>query len=322
MTSAPSTPVDQPEGRLRQFRVVADDIKIAHSVFALPFAVLGAFLAGRSIFAASEQAFWPGYYILTEFGGRLLLVLAAMVFARTVAMLANRLWDREIDARNPRTAGRALPSGRLDVGAARSVMAGCIVLFMLVCVGFGAIYGNWWPAILGPPVLAWISLYGLAKRFTAMCHIWLGSSLAISPVAAALAVDPAAIGMTPSIWLLSAMVLCWVAGFDIIYALQDVEVDREQGLHSMPGKLGDGPALWISRGLHLLAVAALVGAGFADERLALLWWIGVGLVAGLLLCEHLTVSRWGTTKIALAFFTINGVVSCVLGLLGIVDALA
>lgn len=321
MTSAPGTLVDPPVSRLGALRLVASDIKIAHSVFALPFAVLAAFLAGRSIFIASEDAFGPGLFILGEFGGRLLLVLAAMVFARTVAMLANRLWDREIDARNPRTAGRALPSGRLDVAAVRSIMAGCIVLFMLVCMGFGAIYGNWWPAILGLPVLAWISLYGLAKRFTALCHVWLGSSLAISPLAAALAVEPAALTTMPALWLLSAMVLCWVAGFDIIYALQDVEVDREQGLNSMPAKLGVGRAMWVSRGLHVLAAAALVGAGLVDGRLALLWWIGVGMVAGLLLFEHLTVARWGTTKIALAFFTINGFVSCILGMLGVVDAI-
>lgn len=320
MSSPAATPTaNPPVGRFAAVRLVAADIKIAHSVFALPFAVLGAFLAGRAIITDSEGAFWPGAYILGQFGGRLLLILAAMVLARTVAMLANRLWDREIDARNPRTAGRALPSGRLDANAARTVLIVCAALFMLVCGGFGLIYGNWWPALLGLPVLAWISLYGLAKRFTIFCHVWLGSSLAISPLAAALAVDPQAVATMPALWLLGAMVLCWVAGFDIIYALQDVDVDRKQGLHSMPGRLGVRPAMWISRGLHVIALAALAAAGLMDLRLAHLWWIGVALVGVLLLVEHVTISRWGTARIALAFFTLNGVVSCVLGGLGVVD---
>ena len=165
----------------------------------------------------------------SRFGGQLVLVVLAMVAARTFAMLANRLLDREIDGRNPRTAGRAIPSGRLTIRATAGALATCLVVFVGVCVGFGVLYGNWWPAALALPVLAWIGVYPLFKRFTALCHVYLGSSLALSPLAAALAVEPSALATQPALWLLSVMVLGWVAGFDIIYALQDVEVDRGGG---------------------------------------------------------------------------------------------
>ena len=123
------------------------------------------------------------------------------------------------------------------------------------------------------------------------------------------------------LWLLSAMVLGWVAGFDVIYALQDVDVDREEGLHSLPSRLGPKRAMWVSRLLHLGAAACLIIATIIDPRLTWLFGAGVAIVIGLLIYEHLTVSRWGTTKIALAFFTINGVISCVLGGLGVADVL-
>lgn len=289
--------------------IVAADTKIAHSVFALPFAALAAFMA-----AASDGAIdWR------RFAGQLVLVVLAMVFARTFAMLANRLLDRRIDAANPRTAGRALPSGRLSAGAAVSAMAACAAAFVTVCGAFGAFYGNWWPALLALPVLAWLAAYPLGKRFTAMAHLHLGSALAISPLAAALAIEPSALGTQPALWALSAMVLCWVAGFDVIYALQDVEVDRAQGLHSMPSRLGVRRAMWVSRTLHVAAGAALVAAAMLDPRFGVVFAVGVGVVLGLLVFEHLTVARWGTSRMALAFFTLNGLISCVLGLLGVID---
>lgn len=190
---------------------------------------------------------------------------------------------------------------------------------MLICAGFGWLYGNWWPAYLSVPVLIWISSYALLKRFTALCHLYLGSSLAISPLAAAIAVDPHALADQPALWLISAMVLCWVAGFDVIYALQDVEVDRAQGLHSMPSRLGVPGAMWMSRLLHAASAACLFAAWLIDPRFGILFGIAVLLVIALLLYEHLTVARWGTTKIALAFFTLNGIISCALGALGIAD---
>ena len=293
-------------------RVIAADIKLHHSVFAMPFAVLAAFLAA----APSGQAVdW------SRFGGQLLLVVLAMVLARTVAMLANRLLDREIDGENPRTAGRALPSGRLAVSSAARALALGAAGFVFVCGLFGVFYGNWWPVLLALPVLGWLSVYPFFKRFTSVSHLYLGSSLALSPLAAAVAVDPPALLHQPVLWLIAAMVLFWVAGFDVIYALQDVEVDRRLGHFSLPSRFGVGPALWASRGLHAASGLLLVVAVWLDPRLGVLFAIGVGLVIAILAYEHLTVARWGTTRIALAFFTLNGVVSCILGLLGVADVL-
>jgi 4-hydroxybenzoate polyprenyltransferase len=189
------------------------------------------------------------------------------------------------------------------------------------------LYGNWWPLTLGPFVLIWISAYGFFKRFTALCHVYLGSSLALSPIAAAIAISPETIVpwssvFQPALWLLAGMVLCWVAGFDIIYALQDVDVDRRDHMHSMPAALGIPGAMWVSRSLHAGAVLCLIAALLIDARFGSLFAIGIGIVALLLLYEHLTVARWGTTKIALAFFTLNGVISCVLGTLGIEDVIS
>lgn len=294
-------------------REVAGDVKIAHSVFALPFALLAAVMAAAPGGRESLDS--------TRFATQALLVVAAMVAARTAAMLANRLLDRRIDAGNPRTAGRAIPSGRLSARAAVGWFAATGLAFIAVTAGFGLLHGNWWPLILSVPVLAWISAYGIFKRFTSLCHLWLGASLAISPVAAALAVDPAALASQPAIWLLALMVLTWVAGFDVIYALQDVDVDRRDGLHSMPSRLGAGRALLVSQGLHGLSLAALFLALRLDPRFGALFAVGVGLVGLLLIVEHATVRQWGTTRISLTFFTLNGVISCVLGGLGIADVL-
>ncbi|MHC5114114.1 MAG: UbiA-like polyprenyltransferase [Planctomycetota bacterium] len=294
-------------------REVAGDIKLAHSVFAMPFAILAAFMAAAG--PAGGAIEWRGFL------GKLALVAVAMVFARTVAMLANRLLDREIDARNPRTAGRALPSGRLSVRFAVASLVVAAAAFMIVCAVFGFAFGNWWPTWLGVPVLAWISAYALLKRSTALCHLYLGSALAISPLAAALAVEPAALREQPALWLLAGMVLGWVAGFDVIYALQDVEVDREEGLHSVPSRLGERGARVVAALLHVAAATCLAAAAFADERFSGLFGAGVVVVVVLLVLEHATVAKWGRGRIALAFFTLNGIISCVLGVLGVADVL-
>lgn len=290
-------------------RTIAADIKLAHSVFALPFAVLAAFLAA---------AWGDGAIHWRVFGGQLLLIVVAMFFARTAAMLANRILDAHIDGDNPRTASRAIPSGRLLISQARLAWSCTALCFMLVCVLFGVFYSNWWPASLGIPVLGWISLYGCAKRFTQMSHFWLGSSLAMSPIAAAIAIDPSSLG-SPAIWLLAVMVLFWVAGFDVIYALQDLEVDQREGLHSMPCRLGVGPALLASRIMHVISVCALVGVALTAPRIGVVMLGASAVVAGLLFYEHLTVRRWGSSRMTLAFLTLNGVVSCLIGLAGVLD---
>jgi 4-hydroxybenzoate polyprenyltransferase len=319
----------------RSVRLIAADIKLAHSVFALPFALLAAVMAalgptGGTYFVSADgageqwtrhpylhpdytHAFWG------EFLGQMTLIILAMIFARTCAMLANRLLDRKLDANNPRTAGRALPSGKLPTAHAVGGILVCAALFMAVCASFELFYDNPWPIVLGLPVLIWICAYALFKRFTWLCHVYLGASLAISPLAAALAVQPEALMHQPALWLLSAMVLCWVAGFDVIYALQDIEVDRRDGLHSIPARFGFKGSLWFARALHVLAAAALIAMLVVDARLAVSFSIGVAATLALLLVEHATVARWGTTRIAITFFAINGVISCVLGILGIAD---
>ena len=314
--AAPTNGLDRsphpPPGLPSTLRALAADIKLNHSVFALPFAVLGAFMARP----AAES--WTG------FAGQMALVVACMVSARTFAMLANRILDRSIDAENPRTQGRALPSGRAPLRAAWTALAIAALAFVAACGLFAVLYGNGWPLALAVPVLAWIGAYPLLKRFTWLCHLYLGSSLAISPLAAALAVEPGALAggaAQPALWLMSLNVLCWVAGFDIIYALQDVAVDLKQGLHSMPSRLGIRPALWISRSLHAVSVACLIGVVAIDARFSALFAAGVAMVIALLIVEHVVTARGGTGRIQLAFFTLNGIISCLLGGLGIASVL-
>ena len=290
------------------------DIKIAHSVFALPFALLGAAMVAWPPEDSGVQALSGGHVAIA-----VVLVIAAMIAARTAAMLSNRLLDRELDARNPRTAGRPLASGEASVRSYKIGLLAAAVVFIAITSLFWWLLANPWPLMLSIPVLAWICSYGLFKRFTALCHVWLGASLAISVPAAAIAVHGEAIPAVPSIWFLSAMVLCWVAGFDMIYALQDVTIDADEGLHSAPSRLGVTGALWTSVVLHLLAVGFLVAAWWLDQRLGVVFLVGVACVAILLVIEHATVRRWGTTRMALTFFTLNGVVSCILGLTGIID---
>ncbi len=291
-------------------RVIAEDIKLAHSVFALPFAVLAATMAAYHAGAGSID--WR------DFVGPLVLVVVAMVMARTAAMLANRILDHRIDAGNPRTAGRAIPSGRLPLGTAVIALVVTSLGFLAICILFGVLRDNWWPTILAIPVLGWITAYGLFKRFTWFCHLWLGASLALSPVAAAIAVDPATLA-TPPVWLLAAMVLCWVAGFDVIYALQDIEVDRRDGLNSIPARFGTDGALWISRGLHLVAALCLFGVARTQPGFGPAFLAAAVLVAVLLVVEHATVRQWGTTRMALTFVTLNGLVSIVVGIAGVGD---
>lgn len=289
-----------------RIRAVAADIKLAHSIFALPFAVLGAFLAWRG----------PMSWGLAE---RLGLVVVCMVCARTWAMLVNRLADARFDAANPRTARRAIPSGRLSRRDALAAAAIGGAAFVAATACFWLFHGNAWPLILSVPVLAWIAFYSFTKRFTALCHVFLGGALAASPLAAAIAVNPASLSGVPALWFMAAMVVCWVAGFDIIYALQDIDVDRAAGLRSVPSRLGARGALWVSRALHAGALAMLVLAWRAEPRLGPMFVAGVAAVAGLLAWEHAILIRRGKAGLDMAFFTINGIVSCVLGAAGCVD---
>lgn len=302
-------------GALRALRLAAGDIKLAHSVFALPFAILGAFLA------RPEGSPWP------RFAGQLALVVVCMVLARTWAMLFNRLADVDIDAANPRTRRRVFAAGTLSTRAGWTIALACAGLFVAAAWLFKAFFANPWPVRLAVPVLMWIAFYSLTKRFTWLCHVFLGGALAASPIAAAIAIDASAIGLegghvrAAAVYWLAGMVVLWVAGFDIIYALQDVAFDRATKLWSVPARLGVSPALWISRVLHAGSVVFLFSAARAEPRFGSLFAVGVLAVVGLLVGEHAVLARRGERGLDMAFFTLNGILSCVLGLCGVLDLL-
>lgn len=260
-------------------------IKFSHSVFALPFALASAALAAREGGATVAQLAW---------------IVVAMIGARSAAMGFNRLADQEIDARNPRTEGRELPAGKLqrgEVWAFVLVSAGALVL--------AAAMLNPLCLWLSPLALAIVFGYSYAKRFTALAHLVLGLALAIAPVGAWLALRGEL--AAPPI-ALAVAVLFWVAGFDTIYACQDAAFDRQAGLHSLPARLGLGPALALARGFHVLAVAALAAIPWLAP-LRPLYWGGLAAVAALLAYEHSLVSADDLSRVDAAFFTLNGWVS-------------
>lgn len=310
MTSPDPTPA--PASLPSRAASALGDIKIAHSVFALPFALLGAFLATPAIHQSAPPGAWR------RLGAQLALVVACMVAARTWAMLVNRIADRRFDAQNERTRRRAIPSGRSTARAALAVALASAALFIACCAMFLAL-GNPWPLALSVPVLAWIALYSYTKRFTALCHLFLGSALALSPLAAALAVHPPALAHTPALYPLAAMVMLWVAGFDVLYALQDTEFDRSNALHSIPARLGARRAAWASRALHALALVALLAAWRLEPRFQLPFLLAAIGVGALLAAEHAIVARQGLRGLPLAFGLLNGIVSVVLGAVGIAD---
>lgn len=255
-----------------------------HTVFALPFAFIGV-LEAASGWPSGRVVFW---------------VLVAMVGARTAAMAFNRLADLPFDAANPRTAGRPLPSGRL-----RPVHAWALVL-----AGAGALVVAAWQLnplclALSPLALAWVLGYSYTKRFTALSHLWLGLGLAMAPVGGWLAVT-GKFALPPVV--LAAAVAFWVAGFDVLYSLQDVEFDRRVGLYSLPARWGVAKALWASRVFHGLAASGF--AAFAVLVHARLWGsLAVALAWSLLLVQHLLVGNGRLERINAAFFTANGVLS-------------
>ncbi len=302
----------------RKLALAASDIKLAHSVFALPFALLAAFLAVR-VEGPGTVVDWG------RFAGQLGLIVVCMVAARTWAMLVNRVADRRFDAANPRTAKRAFASGELSPRDGAVLLGGSAGVFVVATGLFGVFYGNWAPAAFSPAILAWLAFYSFTKRFTALCHIVLGVALALSPLAAGVAVAGlGALGPhenAAALWWLAGMITVWVAGFDVIYALADRDFDRGRGLRSIPAALGWSGAAWVSRGLHVLAIVALVLVWAESASLGGLFLLGVGLTAGLLVTEHAVLAVRRERGLNVAFFTLNGVVSVALGLLGIADTL-
>lgn len=302
MVDAPTNPPV-----LSSLVAVARDIKLSHSVFALPFAVLAMFLA----------AGWAGRFPGWDEAG---LIVLCMVLARTVAMAVNRWADGAIDAANPRTSGRAIPSGRVSSTMMLNVAILCGLAFITATAGFWVLRNNFWPVALSPFVLAYLAGYSWTKRVTWLCHVYLGSALALSPVAAALAIEPGYVVSGLTVWMLALMVATWVAGFDVIYALQDVEVDRRDGLWSMPAKLGVSKSLQISREMHVVTVAALIAAWWTSGGLLAAAFIAATAVtAGLLIVEHVIAAQGRTAGIPRMFITVNGLISLVLGAAGVFD---
>ena len=265
-------------------------VKFSHSVFALPFALAGAWLAAG------------GMPRLATLGW---IVLCA-VAARTAAMAFNRLVDRDVDAVNPRTAGRELPRGALRPGLVAALVLAAAAVFVLGAFALGRV-----PGLLSFPVLAVLLGYSYVKRFSALAHFVLGLALALGPLGAWVAVRGGVEGpLAPVLWLALA-VWTWVAGFDLIYACQDAEFDRAEGLHSVPARVGVARALVLSRVLHVVTAAALVGVG-VTAGLGLAYFAAVALVVGLLVYEQSLVRADDLSRVDLAFFTVNGWVSVAL----------
>ena len=262
-------------------------VKFAHTAFALPFALIG--------YTLGVQAAGFNPWVLVG-------VLACMVFARNAAMGFNRLVDRKFDAKNPGTATREIPAGKITVRAATWF----VVLNALAFMGVAALF-NPLTGMLSPVVLVVLLGYSYTKRFTALCHLVLGLGLAIAPSAAYIAVTGTLV-MTP-VWL-SVLVLTWVAGFDIIYALQDTGFDRDEKLHSIPAALGVRGALAVSLLLHVLSVVMVVVVG-ARLGHTLLYWVGAAVFLALLVYQHVVVRPNNLSKIGAMFGLTNGVASIV-----------
>lgn len=283
-------------GVVRPLRATLEMIKFSHTIFALPFALLAAVLAADG---------WPEPATLAK-------ILLAMIGARSAAMAHNRLADRELDAANPRTASRALPSGALSVTYVRVFLAASVLLFLAAAASLNRL-----TLLLSPVALALLFLYAYAKRHTALSHVLLGVCLAMAPMGAWIAVE-GDLGTVPV--LLGLAVLCWTAGFDVIYALQDEEHDRRTGLHSIPARLGAGPALAISALFHagMLALLLLV---WRMEGGGTLFGIGIGATAAALVYQHSVVRPRDLSRVNAAFFTANGFVSVALAAFGIADVM-
>jgi 4-hydroxybenzoate polyprenyltransferase len=268
-------------------RTVLEMIKFEHSVFALPFALVGALLAAR---ASGGLPSWR----------QILWIIVAMVGARSAAMTMNRIADLEYDRRNPRTANRALPAGQLSLGFAWAFTFAASAVLVLAAWQLNRLALE-----LSPVALALLFFYSYTKRFTAWSHFVLGFCLGISPAAAWIAIRGS---LDARILILSAAVTLWVGGFDVLYACQDVEFDRAAGLHSIPKKFGIARALSIARAMHAAMVALLAWLAWSFH---LAWpaWAGIAVVAALLAYEHSLVKPGDLSKMNAAFFTVNGYIS-------------
>ncbi|AFM23064.1 UbiA-like polyprenyltransferase [Desulfomonile tiedjei] len=270
--------------RLSSVRVFLEMIKFEHTVFALPFAYTGMFLAARGL---------PDWKVV-------LWITVALAAARTLAMTVNRIADKEYDARNPRTSGRALPLGLVDL---KTTIIAAFISFMVF--EFAAWKLNYFVLILSLPALVFLLGYHYTKRFTWACHWVLGFTDGIAVAGGWAAIKGTIDWPAYVLWF---AVTCWIAGVDIIYACQDIDVDRKEGLHSIPSRFGASIALQIARINHILAVAALSFAGLIMD-LAWPYWFGVILTSILLIYENVLVSADDLSRLDYAFFNINGYIS-------------
>lgn len=282
---------------LRYPRLFLSLVKFEHTLFALPFAYIGAFLAVDAVPGAAD----------------LLWISVAMVGARSLAMALNRLIDAGIDARNPRTAGRELPRGALRPWHVVLFSLASLAVFLVAVYQLAPIVRWLWPI----PVLAFV-VYPYLKRATWLSHAWLGAVDGLAPVGAWAAITN---DLPLEAWLLGAAVAVWVAGFDVLYALFDLDFDREHGLHSLPARFGAPAAFAVARACHVATVAFLALAGLALDA-GLLYWLGAAAVGALLAYEHSLVSPADTRRLDTAFFTMNGVISVTFFAFVLADVLA
>jgi 4-hydroxybenzoate polyprenyltransferase len=300
MTTAAPTPGGTREGQTfaggSRLSTYASFVKLPHTVFALPFALVGVIIASYRHAVTWAMLGW---------------VVLAFTAARFAAMGFNRIVDREFDARNPRTRMRELPRGAMTVREAWLSVAAASVVFVGAA---GAL--NRLCLMLSPIALGWVFFYSFTKRFTRLAHVALGVGMSIAPVGGYLAV----VGRwSEPWWLLCALataVVTWGAGFDVLYALPDIAFDRAHGLHSIPAALGERGAIAVSRGLHAITLLSLALVGYGayqgDATASTLYWAGVLVVAALLAYEHSLVKADDLSKLDAAFFTMNGIISLLL----------
>jgi len=274
-------------GIIRKITLFLEMIKFSHTIFALPFALVGALLAAGGL-PSTAQLLW---------------IVLAMVGARTAAMGLNRLIDAGIDARNPRTAGRAIPSGQVGKGTTLLFILLSLALLLVAAARLNPLC-----LMLSPLAIFFLVLYSYCKRFTSLAHVVLGLCLSAAPVGAWIAIRGSIDG--PAL-ILGGAVLVWVAGFDILYALQDLEFDRAAGLHSIPVLLGVDGSLWAARMFHLVMMGLLLGL-FTVLRMGGFFMAGILVTAAMLLYEHWLLREGDLSKLDAAFFNMNGYISVVM----------
>jgi len=283
-------------------------VKFSHTIFAMPFAMIGFFLG----FSFLKEAIFASSISLRTifFSEKFLLVLTCMITARSAAMAFNRYLDRNFDVKNPRTAIREIPRGIISANNALIFTIISCILFVVACFFINKIC-----FYLSPAALFVILFYSYTKRFTPLCHLVLGLGLSLAPIGAYLAVT-GRFDVLPI--LFSFAVIFWVSGFDVIYALQDIEFDRSQNLYSIPATLGKIKALRVSELLHFLSAACVIAAGIYGG-FHWLYWLGIGIFVGMLIYQHSIVKPNDLSRVNIAFMTANGIASVVFGVLVIAD---